>query len=696
MFRTSIKTAMMVPISCLGILLLAVVGLRAFEHWNAYQRGLAIQQFDTGANRFVGGIFEVLMERLATNNGLQAPEPASPAVLSEIESRRVAVHEKFDSGLAAVSLQNFSQREKLLADLKAALAKADSYRRQANDALRLPRDQRDETLRKTFVPVMTDSVNAALKVWFAALHHAASGDPVLARLAMIKEIGWQMRDISGKERSNLSQSISAEAPISPDLQTLNAGMRSRVETLWEQLGNLTLDERTHPAIRKAMAGAQRDYFGGFRGLADQLKLASDNGAKYPMTTQQWVETSTPLIGSLLNVMYAAGDASEAHVEGLIADAWLDLALSVAILLVGYAAAVGCLWLVRNRVVRPLNELSIAVRKLADGDLGVEVPGADKEDEIGSVAKAVQVFKDHAGERQRLQARMTNEDAGQRQRQSRIGAMITEFDQDVQGLLSAFAGRMDQMQDTSKQLFGIAERAAGQSLQVVRTAEQASTRASSVASAAEQLSSSTADIEHRADQAMGVVRRATDAARLTNQRVQALRKAASQIDAIIALIRNIAQQTNLLALNATIEAARAGEAGRGFSVVAQEVKQLADQTAKATDEIAKEISSIQSETGAAADAIQAIVHTIEEVDAFTAAITAAVVQQGAATNEITQNISGIAMGTKQISTDIAELSSASEATSRSASETQDASVGARQQTAQLRSTIEKFLREVAAA
>ena len=260
---------------------------------------------------------------------------------------------------------------------------------------------------KTFVPVMTDSVNAALKVWFAALHHAASGDPVLARLAMIKEIGWQMRDISGKERSNLSQSISAETPLSPDLQALNAGMRSRVEMLWQQLGNLTLDERTHPAIRKAMASAQRDYFGGFRGLADQLKLASDNGAKYPMTTQQWVETSTPLIGSLLNVMYAAGYASEALSKGLSrtpGTIWLIRRRPA-----GWIRCGGrCLWLVRNRVVRPLNELSIAVRKLADGDLGVEVPGADKEDEIGSVAKAVQ-FQGHAGERQRLQARMTNED-----------------------------------------------------------------------------------------------------------------------------------------------------------------------------------------------------------------------------------------------------------------------------------------------
>ena len=166
----------------------------------------------------------------------------------------------------------------------------------------------DESLRKSYIPTITDSVNAALKIWLAALHSAAGSDPLLARLAVIKEIGWHMRDMSGKERSNLSQSIAAAAPITPELQMANAAMRSRVEMLWQQLTSLTPESETPPAIKRAMEGAQRDYFGGFRSLAEQLKQASDAGGKYAMTIQQWVETSTPQIGSLLNIMYAAGEA----------------------------------------------------------------------------------------------------------------------------------------------------------------------------------------------------------------------------------------------------------------------------------------------------------------------------------------------------------------------------------------------------
>src|SRR6185312_7194370 len=225
------------------------------------------------------------------------------AVLSEIEKRRAAGRNDFDPGLAALARQEFPNKSVLLQDLQAALDKANDFRKRADAALKQGRDQRDETLRKTFIPVMTDSVNAALKVWFTALYSTAKSDPQLASLASIKEIGWQMRDVSGKERSNVASSIAAGAALTPDMIAANAGFRARVDMLWELLQHLTSDPDMHPAIKEAMRVAQDQYFKGFRGRADEIRKIGAEGGKYPLTATQYVEESTPQLGTLLAVVH---------------------------------------------------------------------------------------------------------------------------------------------------------------------------------------------------------------------------------------------------------------------------------------------------------------------------------------------------------------------------------------------------------
>ena len=212
---TSIKTVLFAALGLLGVLFVAAVIWKGKSTLANYTSAVGQQEFDQGANRFIKGLFEVLMERLATNNGLQGADPAPATVLAEIEKRRNAVKADFDAGLAILAQRDFPNKSTLMQELQAALGKANDFRKRADAALKLPRDQRDETLRKTYIPVITDSVNAALKVWFSALYTTAKNDPQLARLASIKEIGFQMRDWAGKERSYVSSSIAAGAALTP-------------------------------------------------------------------------------------------------------------------------------------------------------------------------------------------------------------------------------------------------------------------------------------------------------------------------------------------------------------------------------------------------------------------------------------------------------------------------------------------------
>ena len=306
----------------------------------AFLQPRAFQRADDGQHQERHADITVFVEGLAEgrNRG------------DEIEARRKTVRENYQPGLAALKQQDFPGRESLLAALDRALAKANDYRAQADRAITQPRDARDENLRKTFVPVITDSVNTSLKVWFAALHAAAAADPTLASLAVIKELGWRMRDVSGQERSNISSAIASGAPVPPAALIHNAGTRAQANVLWAQLENLTAGPETHPEIKAAMAAARDQYFAAFRKLADDMKAVGDaEGSKYPITATQYVETTTPQIGTLLNVMYAAGKASEAHSATLKAGALTVLIIDLLALLAGAAVAAGTLFVVLRRI-----------------------------------------------------------------------------------------------------------------------------------------------------------------------------------------------------------------------------------------------------------------------------------------------------------------------------------------------------------
>ena len=142
-----------------------------------YSTASDAKDFDVNANRFIAGLYEVLIERLATNNALQEATPASQAVVDKIDASRKSIKEEFDTGLSEIQRRVFPKKEFLLLELKEALQKANDFRRQADAAIKLPRDQRDGSLVKAFIPGVTNSVNAALRVWFSALYSTAKNDP---------------------------------------------------------------------------------------------------------------------------------------------------------------------------------------------------------------------------------------------------------------------------------------------------------------------------------------------------------------------------------------------------------------------------------------------------------------------------------------------------------------------------------------
>jgi methyl-accepting chemotaxis protein len=230
---------------------------------------------------------------------------------------------------------------------------------------------------------------------------------------------------------------------------------------------------------------------------------------------------------------------------------------------------------------------------------------------------------------------------------------------------------------------------------VTASNEASVNVETAAIAADELTGSIGEIARQLSLTTDVVRGAVGEAQGTDRQIAALAQAAQKIGDVIKLIRSIAGQTNLLALNATIEAARAGEAGRGFSVVASEVKSLAVQTAKATEDISQLIKSVQTATGSAVAAIGRITGRMREIDSCASAVSAAVEQQNAATAEISQSVAGASDGAKLVATVLVEVAGAATETRQSAESVLTASQAVEEAAAELRHEVEGFLARVAA-
>ncbi|WP_448189581.1 methyl-accepting chemotaxis protein [Azospirillum sp. sgz301742] len=320
----------------------------------------------------------------------------------------------------------------------------------------------------------------------------------------------------------------------------------------------------------------------------------------------------------------------------------------ALVVLGVLAALA----ITRSITLPLGTLRAGMAKLADGDLSTTVPYTDLDNEVGAMAKAVQVFKENG---QRIAGLTAEQEAlkrrGEEQRRQDMLRLADEFQSHIEGVVEHVASASTEMSATAQSMTGIADTAMREASSAATAAQQASSNVQTVASAAEQLSASIGEISTQVSQSTRTSQAAVEKAERTNEIVRSLATAAQTIGEVVNLINSIASQTNLLALNATIEAARAGEAGRGFAVVASEVKNLANQTASATEDIARQVTAVQGATGQAVEAIQDIVRTISEVSQTATAIASAVEQQQAATGEIARNVEQAAQGTQEVARNI---------------------------------------------
>jgi methyl-accepting chemotaxis protein len=415
-----------------------------------------------------------------------------------------------------------------------------------------------------------------------------------------------------------------------------------------------------------------------------------------------VDKSMVPLGSQASTILKAisDDATAAQNElGPVASANIARGIMIALTISGIAILMGIVvgFVVARSITKPVVAMTSAMGILANGDTTVEIPARGQKDEIGSMAEAVQVFKDNMIETERLRAEQ--EEAKKRAEAERRQMMLDladKFEASVGHVVDSVTSSATELQATAQSLSATAEETSQQSNAVAAASEEMTQNVQTVASATEELSSSIREIGNQVTESSRIVSTAVTQAEDTNGKVKALAEAAQRIGDVVTLINEIAAQTNLLALNATIEAARAGEAGKGFAVVASEVKNLATQTAKATEEIAGQVRSIQEATETSAQAIENIAQTINRVNEISTAIASAVEEQGAATQEISRNVQEASSGTQEVSNNISGVTQASQQTSAGSTQVLGAASELAKNGEMLRKEVSTFLATVRAA
>ena len=368
-------------------------------------------------------------------------------------------------------------------------------------------------------------------------------------------------------------------------------------------------------------------------------------------------------------------------------------------LTGVGAVLGLLfgWLVvKLSISRPLGEVVWGLNRLSEGDTEARVR-VYANDEIGAVAKAFETFRQRTIEMQRLQKEQAEMEqrAAEEKRQATL-KLADDLEGTVKNVVDSVSSASTEMATSAQQMSANAEQTSQQAGAVAAASEQATTNVNTVAAAAEELANSIQEISRQVAHANKTALSSSEQARETNTTVRTLADGAQRIGDIVSLISDIAEQTNLLALNATIEAARAGEAGKGFAVVASEVKNLASQTAKATEEIAQQIGEMQTVTGATVSAIEAVTGNIEEISSVVVSIASAVEEQDASTAEIARNVQQAAAGTRDVSNNIAGVNEAAKSSSAASTEVVSVTGELSRQSEMLRTELDRFLAGLRAA
>jgi len=601
----------------------------------------------------------------------------------------------------------FSRVEALLADVRLAQVDAelkqrflaqgkelDEQRAEVDTLLGRTITRSNAELPRRFIRALTELSSAARELRNASDYRPPEPLHLIQANQQLHDAIWVIEENLHHERSEFVVMLVKGRRLAPAQAERLGVFQGRIAAGWDRVRHYVTRSDADPAVVAAIKAARAELLDDFNAMREAVYEAGVTGSPYPVSYIEWLDQTEAAILRVADLSKIVAEASGRVAAGAVALGERNIVIDIGLFLIGAVAGLLSLYIVLFRVTGPLGGMTGAMSRLAAGNIEISIPWAHRRDEIGEMGRALRVFRENAIEKARLQLEQEEKDESARREKRRdMMKLARRFEIEVKVVVDSVREEVEGMRDAATSMTRTAEEGTDQAGVVAAASREASANVATVATAAEQLSASIAEIGRQAEQSADIAGRAVDHAKNTDATVQRLSVAAGRIGEFVDLINEIAGQTNLLALNATIEAARAGEAGKGFAVVAQEGKNLANQTAKATEDISAQIASIQGETSSAVADIRGIRDIIGEINDISMTIATAVEEQGASTREIARNVQQAAKGTGEVDAKIELVSTAAGETGAAARQVVSATSSLAGKADELSREVERFLTEI---
>ncbi|HLW26780.1 MAG TPA: methyl-accepting chemotaxis protein [Kiloniellales bacterium] len=519
-------------------------------------------------------------------------------------------------------------------------------------------------------------------------------DPLVAQQTGVRQHVGMIEQLASSQHMQIAVRLATMRTLyGLDLDNI-VQAQAQIESLWARMNDLARASVAFPELAPALQEAEEIFHQSY--VATLSDIIDGRVSPDAYSFEEWNDLAVAALASLqalervtAGVVAEIAETSDRRASTVLLVGVLVALLSILLIIQGFL-------MMRSRLVRPVGGLVDTIQEISRGNLDKKVSLTTQKDEIGQIAAALEQLRLEGLKAQTANAERLKEQEREAERARIIEQVARDFDASISDALNHNLEISQSVNGAANVLQTTAENVSRQSDYVNQSSEQATHNVQTVASSSEQLAASIQEINQQIEQSKMLSEEAVEKARETSSRVASLSESAARIDRVRQLITDIAEKTNLLALNAAIEAARAGDAGRGFNIVASEVKDLAKQTADATQEIDRQIKAMEVDTDEVVQGTGTIENFISRVNESITTIASAAEEQSAATGEISRSAQEAAAATRQVSDGMGEVRGAVDETHRMANDMLSLAEGISTQSERLREQFSNFLERVRTA